>query len=160
MQKRVLAGTAAAIAAAVSFIAPWEGLRTKAYPDIVGVWTVCYGETHGVKPGDQYSKAQCDQMLGDQVAAFAGRLNTCIDDDIEAVMPQGMKVALYSWSYNVGTFAACGSTLMRKANAGDLVGACNELPRWNRAGGRAVPGLSNRRAAEQKLCLSSLEITQ
>ncbi len=158
MKKTVLAGTAAAIAAAVSFIAPWEGTETEAYWDKFGeLWTVCSGETNGVRQGDIYTVTECRTMLEKQVAAYAGRLNKCIDDDIEARMPKGMKVALYSWSYNVGTGAACRSTLMRKANAGDLVGACNELPRWNRAGGRAVPGLSNRRAAEQKLCLSSLE---
>lgn len=156
MQKRVLAGAAAAIAAAVSFIAPWEGLRTEAYPDIVGVWTVCYGETNGVKPDDRHTKDQCDQMLAVQVKAYAGRLNKCIDDGIEARMPQSMKVALYSWAYNVGTSAACGSTLVRKVNAGDLTGACNELPRWNRAGGRVVPGLSNRRAGEYRLCMTGL----
>ncbi len=156
MKKRFMLGAASVVAAAATFIAPWEGLRTKAYPDIVGVWTVCYGETNGVEPGDTHTKAECDAMLSQQVKAYADRVSKCIDDGQEARMPEGMKAALISWAYNVGTGAACRSTLVRKLNSGDLVGACNELPRWNRAGGRVVPGLSNRRAAEQALCLEAL----
>nr|WP_241482183.1 hypothetical protein [Leisingera sp. ANG-Vp] len=52
----VIAGSSIALASAVSFIGQWEGLRTEAYRDVVGVWTVCYGETKGVKPGDSHSK--------------------------------------------------------------------------------------------------------
>ncbi|MGH1414833.1 MAG: lysozyme [Pelagimonas sp.] len=156
MKKRFMLGAASAVAAAAAVIAPWEGLRTKAYPDIVGVWTVCYGETNGVQPGDTHTPAECDAMLAQQVKAYADRLSECIDDNQEAQMPEGMKAAVISWAYNVGTVAACRSTLVRKLNSGDMVGACNELPRWNRAGGRAIPGLSNRRAAEQKLCLEGL----
>ena len=71
--------------------------------------------------------------------------------------PEGVQVALTSWTYNVGISAACGSTLARLANAGDWRGACNQLPRWNKAGGKEVRGLTNRRAAEQQLCLESLK---
>ena len=157
MKKRQMLGAASAVVAAAAFIAPWEGLRTKAYPDIVGVWTVCYGETNGVQPGDSHTKAECDAMLSKQVKAYADRLSLCIDDVQEARMPEGMKAAVMSWVYNVGTGAACRSTLVRKLNSGDLVGACNELPRWNRAGGREIKGLTNRRLAERKLCLASLK---
>lgn len=66
-------------------------------------------------------------------------------------------MALVSWSYNVGTGAACGSTLAKKANAGDWQGACNQLRRWDKAGGKPVKGLTNRRAAETKLCLNALK---
>ena len=47
--------------------------------------------------------------------------------------------------------------LARLANAGDWRGACNQLPRWNKAGGREIRGLTNRRAAEQRICLAALE---
>ena len=120
-----------ALASAVTFIGEWEGLRTDAYRDIVGVWTVCYGETKGVRPGDRYSEVECDAMLAREIIAYEAALDRCL----KPVVPVGMKIALVSWTYNVGPGAACGSTLLRKANAGDLAGACNELPRWNRAGG-------------------------
>ena len=69
---------------------------------------------------------------------------------------EGARVAVVSWSYNVGTGAACRSTLVRKANAGDLYGACDELLRWNRAGGRVLNGLTNRRKAERAMCIRAL----
>jgi len=47
----------------------------------------------------------------------------------------------------------CGSTLQKKAKANDWVGACNELIRWNKAGGRELKGLTLRRKNEQQLCL-------
>lgn len=148
-----IAGSAAAIALAISFIGGWEGLRTTAYQDIVGVWTVCYGETRGVDPGDSYTVAECDDMLAREILAFEAELDRCLTR--EAEMPVGMKVALVSWAYNVGTGAACRSTLVRLANAGDFEAACEQLPRWNRAGGRVIRGLTNRRMSERELCLEA-----
>ena len=148
----IAAGTFMALA--VPFIGGWEGLRLDAYQDIVGVWTVCYGETRGVSAGDSHTKAQCDAMLANGIADFQERLDACLTR--EEQMPVGMKVAVVSWSFNVGTGAACKSTLVRLANAGDFEGACNQLPRWNRAGGQVVRGLTNRRIAERDMCLQSL----
>ena len=63
--------------------------------------------------------------------------------------------ALASWAYNVGTGAACKSTLVRKLNAGEMPSSwCPELLRWNRVQGRVVKGLTNRRQAELKVCLT------
>ncbi len=151
----VLAGGSVALASAISFIGQWEGLRTEAYRDVIGVWTVCYGETKGVRPGDRYSKAECDAMLAREIIAYEAALDRCLNSEV----PVGMKIALVSWTYNVGVGAACRSTLVRKANAGDLVGACNELPRWNKAGGRIVRGLTNRRMSERAMCLRALRNT-
>lgn len=149
----VLAAGGVALASAVTFIGEWEGLRTTAYRDIVGVWTVCYGETKGVRPGDRYSEAECDAMLAREIIAYETALDRCLQPEV----PVGMKIALVSWTYNVGPGAACRSTLVRKANAGDLTGACNELPRWNKAGGRIVRGLTNRRMSERAMCLRALD---
>lgn len=151
------AGTAAVLAAAAAFVGPWEGERTEAYLDRIAsppVWTVCYGETRGVKPGDSYTSAECGEKLMAALGEYRDQLTRCVP-----ALPQqslGVQVALSSWTYNVGAGAACGSTLARLANAGDWRGACNQLPRWNKAGGKVVRGLTNRRAAEQKLCLSEL----
>jgi len=144
---------AGGLAASIALVGQWEGLRTQAYRDVIGVWTVCYGETKGVEPGDRYTKAECDQMLERELRAYAAGLGKCL----KAELPEGAATAFLSWSYNVGTGAACKSTLVRKANAGDLFGACDELLRWNRAGGRVVPGLSNRRKDEHRLCVASLQ---
>lgn len=148
----LLAGSAVAMASAISFIGGWEGRSLVAYQDIVGVWTICDGETLGVKEGDVKTAAECDEMFERRIVQFEAELDKCLFADV----PEPMKIAVTSWAYNVGTGAACKSTLVRLANAGDLEGACHQLPRWNRAGGRVIKGLSNRRGAERALCLSAL----
>lgn len=149
----VLAGGGIALSTAITFVGQWEGLRTTAYQDVVGVWTVCYGETKGVRAGDRYSRAECDAMLARELVAYEAELDRCLTHPV----PVGMKIALISWTYNVGAGAACKSTLVRKANSGDLTGACNELPRWNRAGGRVWKGLTNRRYSERAMCHRALK---
>jgi lysozyme len=76
--KQSLAGLAAAIAIAAAFIAPKEGLRLIAYRDIVGVPTICYGETRDVEMGDVKTKAECDAMLQKRVEEFAVTLAPCM----------------------------------------------------------------------------------
>ncbi|NPD15788.1 lysozyme [Xinfangfangia sp. D13-10-4-6] len=151
-------GTAAVRIAAAAFVGPWEGERLEAYLDRIAsppVWTVCYGETKGVKQGDTYTAQQCLDMLSASLAGYHAQLAKCIPT--LPLQPQGVQVALTSWTYNVGAGAACSSTLAKRANAGDWRGACDQLPRWDKAGGKVIRGLTNRRAAEQKLCLQSLK---
>lgn len=147
-------GLAGVLAAAAAFVGPWEGLETRAYRDIVGVWTICYGHTEGVRPGDASTPEACASLLATDLAAYHARLAACIPG--LPAQPEPVQVALVSWAYNVGTGAACASTLARLANAADWRGACDQLPRWNRAGGKVVNGLTRRRAAEQALCLSGV----
>ncbi|MEP2717655.1 lysozyme [Pseudophaeobacter sp.] len=149
----LIAGSGLALSTAIAFVGGWEGLRQEAYQDVVGVWTVCYGETKGVRPGDRYSKADCDEMLAEEIAAYEAALDQCLTAEV----PLGMKIALVSWTYNVGAGAACQSTLVRRANAGDLSGACDELKRWNRAGGRIWRGLTRRRFSEMQMCHAALQ---
>lgn len=152
------AGAAAAILTATAlFVAPWEGERTEAYLDRIAsppVWTVCFGETRGVQPGDRYTPEQCRSMLEASLAEYRREIVRCIPALAE--QPQGVQIALTSWTYNVGAGAACSSTLARRANAGDWRGACDQLLRWNRAGGQVVRGLTNRRQAEHRLCVEAL----
>jgi lysozyme len=146
-----------AIAAAVAFISPWEGMVPVAYLDRIAqppVWTVCYGETLGVQQGDSYTPDECASMLIERLPEYRDGLTACLPALPD--QPEGVQVALISWTYNVGVGAACRSTLARRGNSGDWIGACNELPRWNRAGGVEVQGLTNRRAAEQTLCHEAL----
>jgi lysozyme len=67
-------------------------------------------------------------------------------------LTDGQKAAFLSFAFNVGNGNFCGSTLVRKANAGDMRGACAELSRWVYAGGKELPGLVRRRAAERAMC--------
>ncbi|MBV7408780.1 lysozyme [Maritimibacter sp. DP1N21-5] len=147
---------AAVMALAVPVVAKWEGLRTEAYRDVVGVWTVCYGETEGVRPGDVHTRAECASMLEERLFEdYYVPLTRCIPN--LPMAPVEVQASFASWTYNVGIGAACSSTLARYARAGDWRAACDQLPRWNRAGGRVWKGLDNRRADERGLCLSGLK---
>lgn len=148
----IAAGGLSALTLAVGIIKPWEGFRAASYQDVVGVWTICYGETKGVRPGMTKTPAECETMLFKRVAEFQRGLNKCL----RVNLPARTEAALISWTYNVGIGAACGSTLVRLGNAGRLEAMCRELPKWNRAGGRVVKGLVNRRAAEMADCLAGL----
>lgn len=157
-KKQALAASAAVLSAAAAFVAPWEGLRTTAYLDrlaVPPVWTVCYGETRGVSRGQSYSEKDCHDRRLQGLGTFREALMACLPG-LEA-QPQGLQVALISWTYNVGAGAACGSTLVRHARAGNWQAACGELARWSRAGGRVIPGLTRRRSAEATLCFAALK---
>ncbi|MDC7260579.1 lysozyme [Shinella sp. HY16] len=142
------------MAAAVALIGGWEGLRTVAYRDVVGIPTVCFGETRGVKMGDRYSVDECKAMLGDGLAEFEQGMRKCLKAPDQ--IPAKSYISFLSLSYNIGTGAFCGSTVARRANAGDVRGACNAIPMWNKAGGRVVQGLVNRRKDEQRICIEGL----
>lgn len=155
LKKKVAAGAAAVvIATATPFIAKWEGLETTAYRDIVGVPTVCYGETRGVKMGDTYTKEQCMDMLKVAVGDYYRKIEPCMTNkDI----PVGVQASILELAYNVGTGAACKSTMMKLANQGKYKEACRELDKWVKAGGQTVRGLQNRRAdSKVNLCLKGL----
>lgn len=152
LKKGLIAGSIALTALATGVISQFEGRELRAYQDIVKVWTICDGETRGVKPGDVATPAECDAMLARNLVKYEAGLDKCLTYPV----PGKTKVAFLSWAYNVGVGAACKSTLVRKANAGDLIGACNELLKWDKAGGRVVNGLTKRRQAERTLCLEGI----
>lgn len=142
-------GIAAVLVLAASLIASWEGVRYSPYQDVVGVWTVCYGHTGAdVEPGKKYTKAECDALLREDMAEADAIVRKCI----RVPMKPHQEASLVSLTFNVGPRGVCGSTLQRKANAGDWAGACAELDRWNRAGGRVYRGLVLRRADERAMC--------
>lgn len=152
-RRGVVAGASAAVvmALATPFIAQWEGVRLEAYKDIVGVETICFGDTHGVQMGDTATMNECVARLQDDVESFYADIAGCMTNpDI----PAGVQASMLELAFNVGSPKVCWSTMMRKANAGDYVGACNELRRWVNAGGQRIRGLSNRRAdSKRSLCL-------
>ncbi|MEI2386020.1 lysozyme [Breoghania sp. JC706] len=153
MASRLKKGAAAA-AVAVALIGGWEGLRLSAYRDIVGVPTVCYGETRGVTLGDRHTKPQCDAMLLASIQRHEAGMRRCLK--APDAIPIKSYVAFVSLTYNIGVGAFCKSTTARRLNAGDVRGACESATWFNKAGGRRVPGLENRRAAEHELCLEGV----
>lgn len=150
MSKAKIAG--GVVAAAVALVAAWEGRSLIAYVDPVGIPTICEGYTHGVRLGDVATSEQCDAYTQQEVKAALA----VVDASTLRQLPDSVRVALTSFVYNVGPGAYKGSTLLRKLRAGDLVGACRQLPRWVYAGGKKLRGLERRRAAEMAICLSDL----
>lgn len=138
---------------AIPFVGRWEGLRLEAYLDIVGVPTVCYGETKGVKLGDHYTKTQCDAMFASELLEYRADFQRHVRGDILASLPVERDVAFTSLTYNVGAGAVAKSTALRRLNAGAVPGACDALTWYNKAGGRVVRGLVNRRKDEFGLCM-------
>lgn len=148
---RLQKGTAAA-AVAIALVGGFEGLRLNAYRDVVGVATVCYGETRGVKMGDRHSKAECDAMLLKGLQEFEQGVLACT----RVPMPEKRQIAMVSFAYNVGVGAYCKSSVNRLLNAGQTRAACDYLLKWNKAGGIVFPGLTRRRQAERAMCLEGL----
>ena len=139
---------AGATALAVPLVMLYEGTVLQSYRDPIGIITACVGHTGPeLRMGQRYTRQQCEDMLYGDLLKHAQAL-----DCIKQPMTDGQKAAFLSFAFNVGTSAFCDSTLARKANAGDMAGACAELSRWTRAGGRELPGLVKRRAAERELC--------
>lgn len=150
LSKRLLALGASGIIAVTGgyMVGPWEGVEKTAYQDIVGVWTICYGETQGVKPGMTKTQEQCEQSLAKELQNY----NTQMKKSVKVPLPQHMEVAYTSFVWNVGVGAWNSSTLLKLLNQEKYDEACTQLLRWNKAGGKVVKGLTNRRNAEYKTC--------
>lgn len=139
----------------LALIGGFEGLSLTAYHDPVGIPTICYGETWGVKMGDVKTIAQCRDLLVTHLPVYEEGMAKCSKVDL---LSDTSYVALLSFTYNVGVGAYCGSTLVKKLNAGDVRGACDELLKWDKAGKplRPLPGLTTRRVEERKICLEGI----
>jgi len=147
----------AILALATAIAVPAEGLRQRAYRDPVGILTVCYGTTTGVKPGDYRTLAQCKALLADDMLKSIDTVQRCARRELTDAQTAAFADAVY----NIGPKIVCDttrSTLARKLQSGDVVGACNELPKWDKASVAgvllALPGLTARRAKERDLCLT------
>lgn len=153
---------AVACAIAVACAAPFEGLRTKAYRDPVGIPTICFGSIRGVKMGDEKTPEECKAMLNSEMLEYSAKIESCLPPDVYGRLSTNMLAAYASAAYNVGTGLVCDpnfSTLARRLHAGIATPAeCKELLKWDKAriAGQlvALPGLTKRRQAEYQLCVT------
>ena len=126
-----------------------EGREYVPYKDVVGIITVCDGHTgKDIIPNKRYSDAECDALTKADLERIAKQVNP----SIKVKTTETQLAAIYSFSYNVGANAFINSTMLKKLNAGDYAGACDELKRWVYAGGKKWKGLMNRRDAEYEVC--------
>lgn len=130
-------------------VAVHEGYTDRAIIPVPGdVPTIGFGTTAGVKMGDRITPPVALGRALQDINKFEGAIKQCV----RVPLHQHEYDAYVSLAYNIGPGAFCGSTLVRKLNAGDYVAACAEISRWNRAGGRVVDGLTNRREHERAQC--------
>jgi len=133
----------------ISLIKSFEGLRLQAYQDSVGVWTIGYGATRGVKAGMTITMDQAERMLVNDVQRFEPDL----DRLVKVPLNQSQWDALMSFVYNLGAANLESSTLLKLLNQKDYASAADQFQRWNRAGGKVLQGLVARRAAERAMFL-------
>lgn len=147
----ISASVAGAVSIAGVLIQDREGVRYKAYLDPVGIPTVCAGVTGpDVVMGKTYTRHECDTLLYKHMQPAIKAVN----ESVKVSLNDYQKSALYSFTYNVGVSAFKSSTLLKKLNAKDMKGACDELRRWTYAGGKQWKGLIDRREVERTMCLA------
>jgi lysozyme len=129
----------------IKLIKEFEGLKLHAYLCPAEVWTIGYGSTTGVKEGMCIDSATAEALLLRDLApiekALIARYN----------LTQAMFDALAAFSFNVGMGWMKRSGLKDALDRKDFKEAANQLLRWNKAGGKVLPGLTRRRSAERDL---------
>lgn len=137
-------------ATGLSLVKQWEGLKTKAYRDVGGVWTIGYGHTSAagapsVTPGMVITEVLAEEILKTDLAIFEERVSRLVTVPVT----DNQFAVLVSFDFNTGRLGK--STLLRKLNAGDYDAVPLELMKWVNAGGKRIKGLVNRRSAEAGL---------
>jgi len=131
-----------------------EGYRDKAYQDSKGVWTIGYGtikiDGKPVEAGMTCTREQAEQWLYADLAWA----QTAVNKLVRVALAQHQFDALVSFVYNIGEANFATSTMLKKLNVLDLIGAGAEFPRWNKItkNGKLVVenGLTNRRLSERE----------
>ena len=135
-------------------IKAWEGCRLKAYRCPAGVWTIGYGHTAGVYQGMTITQRQADDLFQKDIDAFARQVTSVLTSN-QVTLRQCQFDAVTSFAYNVGMGNLKRSTLFKKLKANrDDLSIASEFAKWNKGGGKVLPGLTRRRAAEAKLYFS------
>jgi lysozyme len=147
---RIAVGVLSLSAVAFGALVSYEGYSDRAIIPVPGdVPTIGFGTTEGVKPGDTITPPKAVARALQDVAKYEGALKKCVTVPLH----QREYNAYVSLAYNIGPGAFCGSTLVKKLNAGDYEGACREILRWDRFKGKPLRGLTLRRESEYRQCM-------
>lgn len=135
----------------IGLIKHFEKCRLIAYPDPAtggDPWTCGWGQTGSdIFEGMVWSQEYADRRF----VAELEKVSSTVLGLLKVDATQGQFDALCSLAYNLGAGNVGKSTLLRKLNAGDVSGASAEFPKWNRANGQIMRGLTRRRYAERAL---------
>lgn len=145
----------------LSLIKHWEGLKLKAYQDVVGVWTIGYGHTKDVYEGQVITEAEAERLLLEDVEWAENAVNRYLG---QANLSQNQFDALVSLVFNLGAHAIFtkqygngylqGSTLYNLILLGRIDEASKRFTDFTTAGGQFIQGLYNRRVQEASLFLT------
>lgn len=142
-----------AVELARDLISHWESFEPHPYEDVAGILTIGYG--HVILPGEEFDTLTYDEGL-ELLEADMGKAIECVARSVHVDLTSEMEAALISFVFNVGCGAFRNSTLLRLLNAENYEGASKQFMRWNKADGKVVRGLTNRRAAEAELFRSGM----
>jgi len=137
-------------AVALVALALYEGYTNNAIQPLPGdKWTYGFGTTENVKKGDTITPPKALERKINDITKFESALRQCV------VVPlhQYEYDAYISLSYNIGSNAFCGSTLVALLNQEMYNEACEQVLRWDKFKGSAVRGLTIRRQSEYKQCI-------
>lgn len=139
----------------IALIRKWEGLRTKAYQDVAGIWTIGYGHTSAagspkVTAGMVITEKRAEEILKSDLKKFEDQVSSLVKIDLN----ENQFAALVSFHYNTGALGK--STLLKKINSKDFKSVPGEFLKWVNAGGKFVKGLQNRREEEVQLWLTGV----
>lgn len=139
----------------LELIKEFEGFSSVAYLCPAKIPTIGYGNTfwedgRKVRIGEQISKSKALELL-EFVANkdFADKIFPLIKVEVN----QNQFDAMVSLAYNIGVGAFSNSTLLKRVNAKDFIGAGNEFLKWDKSGGKPLLGLTRRRQREKELFL-------
>ena len=162
------AGSAAVIAAAISFTPNWEGYDLVAKRDMIGTGhpvTYCIGQTDEfgkVKIGQRFTKAECDALLAKSLPKYLNQIGPCV----HVPVPVKVMASLTDAAYNAGPARVCRSPMVKQINAGNIRAGCDAFNGWIvHSDGQYRRGLDARRSgelrgdtrkSERALCLEGL----
>ncbi|APG16281.1 lysozyme [Kosakonia radicincitans] len=139
-------------AAGLTLIKSFEGLSLEKYRDAVGKWTIGYG--HLILPNENFPQALSKVEAEDLLRADLGMTERGVHRLVTVDLNQNQFDALVAFAFNVGLGNLQNSTLLRLLNQGQYQEAADQLPRWNKAGGKILAGLTRRRDAERALFMA------
>lgn len=140
---------ATALGICTNIVPGFEGKSNDTYLDPIGIPTICYGHTKGVRTGQSLTDDECDRLLLEDL----GDALAVVDHRVRVPMTEARRAALASFVYNVGPSKFVDSTLLIYLNQGRTREACDQLLRWVYSEGHRFPGLVKRREIERELCL-------
>jgi lysozyme len=129
--------------ASVKALKEFEGLVLETYVDAVGVPTIGWGHTGAeyAFPGNKITKRKAEELLEKDARGAA----TAVDKYVDVPLSPEQRSALILLVFNIGVGAFSKSTLLKKLNKADYLGAADEFTKWRKGGGKVLPGLVRRR---------------